>query len=93
MGACETTPPAHAPGHPTTLRKHSAKDPSSPPMIHRRSSASSSFVLAAARLRALQLDPLPHGDVNQAAARKIPNNSQASPATPRKSPGQILMPS
>jgi len=32
-------------------------------MIRRRSSASSSFVLAAGRLRALQLDPLPHGDL------------------------------
>jgi len=43
-------------------------------MIRRRSPASSSFVLAAARLRALQLDPLPHGDATRAAARKIPNN-------------------
>jgi len=48
-------------------------------MIRRRSSASSSFVLAATRLRALQQDPLPHGDVTGAAARKIPKNSQAQP--------------
>ena len=31
-------------------------------MIFRRSPASSSFVLAAARLRALQLDPWPRGE-------------------------------
>jgi Cys-tRNA synthase (O-phospho-L-seryl-tRNA:Cys-tRNA synthase) len=41
-------------------------------MITRRSSAPSSFVLAATRLRALQLDPLQRGGVTQAAARKIP---------------------
>ena len=46
-------------------------------MIRRRSSASSSFVLAATRLRALTpTGPLPHGDVTRAAARKIPENSQ-----------------
>src|SRR5215472_13730628 len=35
----------------------SVKELPRPPMIDRRSSASSSFVLAAARLRALQQDP------------------------------------
>src|ERR1700746_2825825 len=58
MGACETTPPAthreHArdPQYPIT-----AHAPPSPSIIFRRLPASSSFVLAAARLRALQLDP------------------------------------
>jgi hypothetical protein len=45
-------------------------------MIHRRSPASSSFVLAAARLRALQLDP-PARRREPAAARKIQKKSQA----------------
>jgi len=40
-------------------------------MIFRRWPASSSFVLAAARLRALQLDPSPRGGKDRAAARKI----------------------
>jgi transposase len=55
------------------------KEPSPLPMISRRSSASSSFVLAAARLRALQQDPS-HAATRPAAARKIPNNSQAQPS-------------
>ncbi len=66
-------------------------------MIRRRSQASSSFVLAAPRLRALQLDPRQHrqhGDVNQAAAKKIPKNSQAQPGdTTQKPPGQYSTPS
>ena len=66
-------------GTPATLHHSANANPSSPPMICRRSPASSSFVLAAARLRALQQDPLPHGDVNRAAARRLPNNSQAQP--------------
>jgi hypothetical protein len=45
------------PGTTTTLIKPARMDTSSLSMIIRRSSASSSFVLAAARLRALQLDP------------------------------------
>jgi hypothetical protein len=62
-------------------------------MIRRRSPASSSFVRAAARLRALQLDPTSHGDVNQAAAQKIPKNSQAQPGdTTQKPPGQYPKP-
>src|SRR5947207_14511328 len=47
----------HAPGtstRPLTIK--TATSPSSPSMISRRLPASSSFVLAAARLRALQLD-------------------------------------
>ena len=49
-------------------------------MIFRRLPASSSFVLAAARLRALQLDPRPRGAKTRAAARKTQKNSQPSPA-------------
>ena len=56
MGACETTPPT-TPGTDTTPHKPAREDPSSLSMIVRRSSASRSFVPAAARLRALQLDP------------------------------------
>jgi hypothetical protein len=41
----------------TTPGKLTATKPSPPSMIFRRLPASSSFVLAAARLRALQLDP------------------------------------
>jgi hypothetical protein len=48
-------------------------------MIRRRWAASNSFVLTAARLRALQLDPFQHGDANQAAAKKIPEE-QSGPA-------------
>ena len=84
MGACETTPPA-------THREHSTRPlisqpqttPSSPSRISRRLPASSSFVLAAARLRALQLDPWPRGGKTRAAARKIQKNSQPSPAAAR----------
>ena len=57
-------------------------------MIGRRSSASSSFVLAAARLRALQQDSSPHGDATRAATRKIPNNSQAQPGDTTQVTGQ-----
>ena len=49
-------------------------------MIFRRLPASSSFVLAAARLRALQLDSWPRGRRTRAAARKIQKNGQPSPA-------------
>jgi hypothetical protein len=49
-------------------------------MIVRRLPASSSFVLAAARLRALQPDSWPRGEKTRAAARKIQKNSQAGPA-------------
>jgi hypothetical protein len=81
MGACETTPPAthreHAtrpPGKPTAT-----DPPSSLSMISRRLPASSSSVLAAARLRALQPDPWPHGRKTRAAARKDPQE-QSAPA-------------
>ncbi len=47
MGTCETTPPATNRGTPPTLHQQRERNPSSLPMICRRSSASSSFVLAA----------------------------------------------
>jgi hypothetical protein len=49
-------------------------------MISRRSPASSSFVLAAARLRALQLDPWPRGGRTRQLRGRIQENSQPSPA-------------
>ena len=81
MGACETTPPAthrepaHDPDKPTATGT-----PSSPPMIFRRLPPSSSFVLAAARLRALQLDPWPRGEKTRHLRGRIQKNSQPSPA-------------
>ena len=48
-------------------------------MIFRRSPASSSFVLAAARLRALQPDPWPRGGKDRAAARKDTEEQSAQP--------------
>jgi len=51
-------------------------------MIFRRLPASSSFVLAAARLRALQLDPWPRGGKDRAAARKDPEEQSAQPGGP-----------
>src|ERR1700756_697924 len=81
MGACETTPLAthreHAhdpPDNPT------ATGPSPPSMIFRRLPASSSFVLAAARLRALQLDSWPRGEKTPGQLRgRIQKNSQPQP--------------
>jgi hypothetical protein len=64
----------------TTLDKPTATKPSSPSMIFRRLPASSSFVLAAARLRALQLDPWPRGGKDQQLRGRIQKNSQPSPA-------------
>ena len=49
-------------------------------MIFRRLPASSSFVLAAARLRALQLDPWPRGEKTRHLQGRIQENSQPSPA-------------
>jgi hypothetical protein len=49
-------------------------------MIFRRSPASSSFVLAAARLRALQLDPWPRGGRTGQLRGRTQKNSQPSPA-------------
>jgi hypothetical protein len=74
MGACETTPatshePGKATGDPLTRQPSSQGPRSSLPMIGRRLTASSSFVLACAlrahRLRALQLDPRPRDSTNR----------------------------
>ena len=73
MGACETHSARHAPGTGTRPRiSQSTTSPSSALMILRRWPAPSSFVLAAARLQALQLDSWPRAGQNQAAARKDP---------------------
>src|SRR5215472_10611634 len=83
MGACETTPPA-------TLREHQ-RDPEQanrkralprPSRIFCRLPAPSSFVLAAARLRALQLDP-GRAAAGPAAARKDPEEQSAQPGGAR----------
>src|SRR6516225_9788919 len=80
MGACETTPPA-TPGTSTQpLASRPRNEPSSPSRISRRLPASSSFVLAAARLRALQLDPRPHGEKTGQLRGRIQKNRQPSPA-------------
>jgi len=62
-------------------------------MIGRRLPASSSFVLTAARLRALQLDPGPRDGQKTAATRKSHETVSPSPATTPRSPGQIHTPS
>ena len=58
----------------------SAKGPSSPSIIGRRSSASSSFVLAAARLRALQQDPS-HTAARHGSYEDDPEEQSARAAT------------
>src|SRR5712672_2924944 len=56
MGACETTPPAtHREPARDPRQAQPQPSPSPPPMIFRRLPASSSFVLAAARLKAAKL--------------------------------------
>jgi hypothetical protein len=64
----------------TTPGKLTATKPSPPSMIFRRLPASSSFVLAAARLRALQLDSCPRGGKDRQLRGRIQKNSQPSPA-------------
>jgi hypothetical protein len=85
MGACEATPPT------THTRETSPQTRSFPPA---RSSAaahlaSSSFVLAAARLRALQLDPGHAAAVIKQPTGKSPDEDNTpSPVTTARSPGQ-----
>jgi hypothetical protein len=62
----------HAGTRYATPDKPTATSPSSPSRIFRRLPASSSFVLAAAWLRALQLDSWPRDEKTRAAARKDP---------------------
>ena len=89
MGGCETTPPDSRtdPGKPAPP-VHGKPQPaglSSLAIIGRRSPASSSFLLAAARLRGLQLDPRPRNGREPAATRKP--STTANPALTRP-PGQ-----
>jgi hypothetical protein len=61
-------------------RRHSAATPlPRASIIGRRSPASSSFVLAAARLRALQLDPGHAAAANQAAIGESPRKDKPQP--------------
>jgi hypothetical protein len=62
-------------------------------MIRRRSSASSSFVLAATRLRALQQDPLPHGDVKPGSCEENPEEQSEQPGDTTQITGPGSMPS
>jgi hypothetical protein len=86
MGGCETTPPDSrtGPGTPanTSSTATTTRQLSSLAIIGRRLPASSSFLLAAARLRGLQLDPRPRGGAELAAVRNAQHNSQ-----PRRLPG------
>ncbi len=59
------------------------RNPSSPSRISCRLPASSSFVLAAARLRALQPDSWLRGEKTRAAARKDPEEQSAQPGGAR----------
>src|SRR5260221_8863059 len=86
MGACETPPPTAQPRGPP--RPPPPRNSPPPPTIRCRSPASSSFVLATTRLRALQLDSGPHGSRNHGSYPQEPQSSQPSPATARKPPGQ-----
>jgi hypothetical protein len=85
MGACETTPLA------TRRDRHATPDKQTrnrtplprPSMIIRRSPAPSSFVLAAARQRAVQPDPGPRDGSTGQLRRRIRKNSQAQPGGAR----------
>ena len=76
----------------TTLISQPQPNPCSPPMIFRRLPASSSFVLAAARLRALQPDPWPRGGKTRAAARKDPEEQSAQPGGARSHRARSVCP-
>src|SRR5262249_7776656 len=84
MGAWETTLPAStSPGN--HLAGPSATPPTqegsaSPPIVGRRLPASSSVVLAATRLRAVQLDPRPRDGTNQQRQGKATTTVTPSPA-------------
>ena len=97
MGACETTPPAStSPGE--TTQPASSTTPqipegsSSPPIIGRRLPASSSFVLAATRLRALQLDPGPRDGTNRQRQGKATTTVIPQPGGPRATGHQVRQP-
>jgi hypothetical protein len=98
MGACETTPPAStSPGEITqpTLPRHPQipEGSSSLPIIGRRLPASSSFVLAATRLRALQLDPgLRDGTNRQRRGKATTTVTPARRPNSHRPPGQTTAP-
>ena len=74
-----TPPTSTSPGKPPSRPFRNTPDPEGPsslPIIGRRLPASSSFVLAATRLRALQLDPRPRDGTNQQRRGKPPQQSQ-----------------
>ena len=80
MGACEITPSASTGNTHATPDKPTVTGPSSPSMIFRPLPASSSFVLAAARLRALQLDP-PAARREDPGSREEGSRGKVSPST------------
>jgi hypothetical protein len=72
-------PPRAGNQHATPDKPTATGPPSPASMIFRRWPASSSFVLAAARLRALQRDPWPRDEKTRAPARKDPEEQPARP--------------
>jgi hypothetical protein len=94
MSACETTPPAiPTPGTPQTSQPQARKGaPPGRPVICRRSPASSSFVLAAARLRALQLTADPRGATADQPAtrpsRRVTSHNLSQGYPPRRAENQ-----
>ena len=84
MGGCETTPPDSRtdPREASTTANnpvHGKPQPSrlsSLAIMRRRLLASSSFLLAAARLRGLQLDPRPRGGTETSSYEDTQHNSQ-----------------
>jgi len=61
-------------------------------MVFRRLPESSSFVLAAARLRALQPDSWPRGEKTRATARKDPEEQSAQPGGARSHRARSVRP-
>ena len=84
MGACETTPQTSTQPGTASPCQPATRDlaRSSLPIIGRRLPASSSFVLAAARMRALQLDPAPRGGRTGQLPGRTPDHGHPSPAPP-----------
>jgi len=81
MGACETTPPAHAgdkprPSQPKHERIFLALD-DPPPFVGVQLVRPRRCAAAGA-----PAGPLPHGDMTPGSCEEIPKNSQANPATP-----------
>jgi len=76
----------------TTPGSQPQRNPSPPSRISRRWPASSSSVLAAARLRALQPDSWPRGEKTRAAARKDPEEQSAQPGGARSHRARFVCP-